>query len=85
MLAVQGYYDGVCVKLLEPMTAKKNQRVIVTLKDDWEDDEPIAPQSEKSKYDLFLDALYCDSLVIPTELGNYADEYVRELRANDRL
>lgn len=31
MLAVQGYYDGAVFKPLEKITAKPNQRVIITI------------------------------------------------------
>lgn len=34
MLAVQGYYDGNTIKMLEKITAKPNQRVIITFIDD---------------------------------------------------
>ena len=35
MLAVQGYYDGAVVKPLEKMIAKPNQRVIITIMDEF--------------------------------------------------
>ena len=35
MLAVQGYYDGVTIKPLEQIKAKPNQRVIITIMDDF--------------------------------------------------
>lgn len=35
MLAVQGYYDGVAVKPLEEINAKPNQRVIITIMDEF--------------------------------------------------
>ena len=35
MLAVQGYFDGMVIKPLEKMTAKPNQRVIITIMDDF--------------------------------------------------
>lgn len=35
MLAVQGYYDGVTVRPLEAITAKPNQRVIITIMDEF--------------------------------------------------
>ncbi len=43
MLAVAGYYDGVAVRPLGDMRAKPNQRVIITVMDDF-----ITP-AEKSK------------------------------------
>ena len=35
MLAVQGYYDGVMIKPLEKINAKPNQRVIITIMDEY--------------------------------------------------
>ena len=35
MLAVQGYYDGVTIKPLEKIAAKPNQRVIITIMDEF--------------------------------------------------
>lgn len=35
MLAVQGYFDGVSIKPLEKVIAKPNQRVIITVMDEF--------------------------------------------------
>ena len=35
MLAVQGYYDGAAIKPLEKITAKPNQRVIITMLEEF--------------------------------------------------
>ncbi len=35
MLAVQGYYDGAMIKPLEKISAKPNQRVIITIMDEF--------------------------------------------------
>lgn len=35
MLAVQGYYDGVAIRPLEELKVKLNQRVIITVMDDF--------------------------------------------------
>ena len=45
MLAVQGYYDGGTIKPLEKITAKPNQRVIITIMDEFV--EPITPMLKK--------------------------------------
>ncbi len=37
MLAVQGYYDGITIKPLEAIPAKPNQRVIITVMDEYMD------------------------------------------------
>ena len=35
MVAVQGYYDGMPIKSFEKITAKPNQRVIITIMDEF--------------------------------------------------
>ena len=45
MVAVQGYYDGTTIKLLEKITAKPNQRVIITIMDEFV--EPIKETQKK--------------------------------------
>ena len=35
MIAIQGYYDGVSIKPLEKIAAKPNQRVIITIMDEF--------------------------------------------------
>ena len=35
MLAVQGYYDGITIRPLEKILAKPNQRVIITVMDEF--------------------------------------------------
>ena len=35
MLAVHGYYDGTAIKPLEDVIAKPNQRVIITIMDEF--------------------------------------------------
>ncbi len=45
MLAVQGYYDGVVFKPLEQINAKPNQRVIITIMDEFV--EPVTLPHKK--------------------------------------
>lgn len=46
MLAVKGYYDGTSIQLLEEAHAQKNQKVIVTLLDEYvEKKSPIIKKS----------------------------------------
>lgn len=40
MLALQGYYDGNSVQALEKINAKKNQKVIITILDEFIDEAP---------------------------------------------
>lgn len=35
MLAVQGYYDGTAIQTLEKINARPNQRVIITIMDEF--------------------------------------------------
>ncbi len=44
-----------------------------------------APGDHAKNRDPFLEVLENGSLVIPTELADHADEYVRGLRDNDRV
>jgi len=44
MLAVQGYYDGAVFKPLEKITAKPNQRVIITIMDEFVEPANVARQ-----------------------------------------
>ena len=44
MLAFNGYYDGAAVRPLEKMDAKPNQRVIITVMDEF-----IEPQEENAR------------------------------------
>ena len=42
MLAVQGYYDGATIQPLETLVAKPNQRVIITVMDEFVEIPPKA-------------------------------------------
>ena len=45
MLAVQGYYDGAIVRPFEKISAKPNQRVIITIMDEFV--EPVKAVHKK--------------------------------------
>ena len=49
MLAVAGYFDGVAVRPLEDMQAKPNQRVIITVMEDF-----IVPSEKVNPKSKFL-------------------------------
>ena len=81
MLAVKGYYDGSCVQLSEQLCIKENTNVIITITE-----EPASNSDAKKRTrsnDPFLRALEDNSLVIKT--GIDVDEYMEELRGNDRV
>lgn len=46
MLALEGYYDGKTIQPLEKINAKKNQRLIITVLDDFISE---TPKIEKKK------------------------------------
>ena len=77
MLAVKGYYDGNCVRLLEPLNIKKNQNIIIHIDEKLLDDKP------RKCNDAFLRAMEDDKFVIHTGLN--VEEYMKELRENDRF
>ena len=41
MLALQGYYDGQKIQTLEEIQAKKNQKVIITVLDEFVEEMPV--------------------------------------------
>ena len=49
MLAVQGYYDGAAIRLLEKITAKPNQKVIVTIMDEFVEQDDTLSQMERER------------------------------------
>ena len=46
MVALQGYYDGNSVQMLEQIQAKKNQKLIITVLDDFIEDPPKISDSK---------------------------------------
>ena len=77
MLAVKGYYDGNCVRLLEPLNIKKNQNITIHIDENSIDEKP------RKSNDAFLKAMEDDKFVIHTGLN--VEEYMKELRENDRF
>ena len=62
MLALQGYYDGNMVRTLEKIHAKKNQKLIITVLDEFLDEVDA------------LDVYFCACGI----LAQYADPSLRE-------
>ena len=79
MLAVRGYYDGSCVRILEPLDIKKNQNVIIHI----EETKPMEEHKLEKSNDAFLAALEDDSLVMETGLD--VEAYMKEMRDGDRF
>ena len=49
MLAVQGYYDGTAFQPLEKLSVQLNQRVIITVMDDFVERQKSAEEERKEK------------------------------------
>ncbi|MDY6243337.1 MAG: hypothetical protein SPL63_01900 [Roseburia faecis] len=53
MLALQGYYDGTMVRTLEKINAKKNQKLIITVLDEFMD-ESISKEEKNQQEEYWL-------------------------------
>ena len=53
MLALQGYYDGTMVQTLEKINAKKNQKLIITVLDEFMD-ESISKEEKNQQEEYWL-------------------------------
>lgn len=74
LASIKGYYNGEQI-IIDEMDKKQmmiGQEVIITLLD------------YPSKHGI-LEDLEMDKFVIPTERGEHVDEYIKELRENDRF
>lgn len=71
MLAVNGYYNGSNIVLDEQIEMAVGQKLMVII------ETPI-PASKRKKIDL-------DKYVTPTERGKHVEEYMEEMRGNDRI
>lgn len=70
LAAVKGYYNGERIVIDEDVEMAKGQELIITILD----------MQEKHK-----DSIDWDSFVVPSERGSNVDEYMREMRENDRI
>lgn len=52
MLALEGYYDGKTIHPLEEINAKKNQRLIITVLDDFISETPKAERKKTARGSL---------------------------------
>lgn len=68
MQAIQGYYDGVSIKPLEAVIAKPNQRVIITIMDEFVEPGKIA----RRKNLRGALAQYADPALVEREKGAWA-------------
>ena len=74
MLAVQGYYDGSNVRPLQDIVAKPNQRVIITILDEFV--EPVRQVRKKSLRGVL--AKYVDPSLAKQEKGAWEREAARK-------
>ena len=49
MLALQGYYDGNMVRTLEKIHAKKNQKLIITVLDEFMDESDSKDEKKSAR------------------------------------
>lgn len=54
MKSVNGFYDGQSVRFLEHTPILKNQRLIITVMDEFVDDKPVKDNVNNSKREAFL-------------------------------
>ena len=71
MLAINGHYNGSNIVLDEQIEMTAGQKLMVII-------ETPAPASKRKKIDL-------DKYVTPTERGEHVEEYMEEMRGNDRI
>lgn len=65
MLSVQGYFDGTAIRPLEAITAKPNQRVIITIMDEFvEPEKTIRRKGMRGAL-----ARYADAALVEQEKG----------------
>ena len=74
MTAVQGYFDGMSVRLLEKITAKPNQRLIITVMDEFVDTtKPIQRKGMRGAL-----AQYADPALAEKEKGAWEHAVVEK-------
>ena len=74
MLAIQGYFDGMTIQPLEEVTAKPNQRVIITVMDEFI--EPAKTDRAKSLRGIL--SQYADPSLAEKEKGAWEHAAVKK-------
>ncbi|MBR0090474.1 MAG: hypothetical protein IJP92_02130 [Lachnospiraceae bacterium] len=74
MEAVQGYYDGAGIRLLEKVKAKPNQKVVVTIMDEFI--VPERPERKKSMFGAL--SKYANPELMKQEKGAWARAVVKK-------
>lgn len=52
MLALQGYYDGNTVQVMEKIHAQKNQKLIITILDEFIEETPVQTEKKSARGSL---------------------------------
>ena len=68
MLAVQGYFDGTAIRPLEQINAKPNQRVIITVMDEFVEPAKTVKKNQAKSLRGIL-AQYADPTLAEKEKG----------------
>lgn len=71
MVAVKGYYNGSNIVLDEQVEMTAGQKLMVII-------ETLQSEPKRREFDL-------DKYVTPTERGKHVEEYMEEMRGNDRI
>lgn len=74
MLSIQGYFDGTAIKPLENIIAKPNQKVIITIMDEFVEPTKTVPQ-EGIRGIL---SQYADPALVEKEKGAWARAVVEK-------
>ena len=75
-LTIQGYYDGANIRLLEALPAKPNQKVMITLTDEFV--EPAKREKRKSLRGIL--SKYADPTLLEQEKGAWERAAVEKHR-----
>lgn len=74
MEALQGYYDGVAIRPLEKIKAKPNQKVVITIMDEF-----IVPKKQEKKKSMYgALSKYANPELIEQEKGAWARAVVKK-------
>lgn len=89
MKTVNGFYDGQMVKILEHTPILKNQRLIITIMDEFVNDKHIEDKVNNSKreaeYRDFDVSKYAGSAGKLFKSDKEIDEYIKEMRNDERF
>mgnify|MGYP000861955550 FL=1 len=80
MLAVQGYYDGAAFHALEKTKVQQNQRVIITIMDDFVEAPKISQTERRHKIEQLCGSLseYATSNAMEKEKSAWARAAVKK-------